>query len=175
MFLFKKKTYLFIIIIALLNFIFPQQNKLFWDGTDWNNISKNLDYNQSLSFNVKKAYLAGVLDGRLYGYLKTWVKNNELADDVFSETVDYLTYRELIRNIDYFYNDPTNNYIPIPSAVIIANLYAERASVQNIDQYINDTKDWINELTLELDTLNYSKMLERKILKHNKKQFNQFE
>ena len=165
----NKKYHLTILLLMLINFIFPQENKLFWDGNDWNDISRNLDYNQNLSYNVKKAYLTGVLDGRLYGYLKTWTKNNELADDVFSETVDYLTYSELIRNIDYFYKDPINNYIPLPSAIIISNMYAERLPIQSINQYIDDTKKWINDLTLELDTLNYSKLLERKSIKHSRK------
>ena len=153
----KNKNYLLILILLKLNPILSQENKIFWDGTDWNNISKELNYNETLVFNMKKAYFTGALDGRLYGYLKTWNKNNELADEVFSETVDYLTYSELIRNIDHFYNDPINNYIPLPSAIIIANMYAERIPLQNIDQYIDDTKSWINNLILDLDSLNYSK------------------
>ena len=171
----KNKNYLLIIILLKLNLILSQENKIFWDGTDWNNISKELNYNETLVFNMKKAYLTGVLDGRLYGYLKTWNKNNELADEVFSETVDYLTYSELIRNIDHFYKDPINNYIPLPSAIIIANMYAERIPLQNIDQYIDDTKSWINNLILDLDSLNYSKLLESKSIKHSKKYVNQFE
>ena len=73
---------------------------------------------------MKTAYLHGALDGRLYGYLKTWAKDQGLADDVFGETVDYLSNRELIKNIDYFYQDPLNSYIPVPAAILIANMYA---------------------------------------------------
>ena len=171
----KNKNYLLVIILLKLNFILSEENKIFLDGTDWNNISRELNYNETLVFNMKKAYLTGVLDGRLYGYLKTWNKNNELADEVFSETVDYLTYSELIRNIDHFYKDPINSYIPLPSAIIIANMYAERLPLQNIDQYIDDTKSWINNLTMDLDSLNYSKLLENKSIKHSKKYLNQFE
>ena len=175
MMILKVRNYFSIITFLLINFVSSQENKLFWDGNDWNTIAKKLNYNQNLIFSVKKAYLTGVLDGRLYGYLKTWNKNKEIADDAFSETVDYLTYSELIRNIDFFYKDPANNYIPLPSAVIISNMYAERVPMQNIDRYIKDTKDWINRLTLELETLNYSKLLEHKTLKHSEKHLNQYE
>ena len=53
----KNKNYLLIIILLKLNFILSQENKIFWDGTDWNNISKELNYNETLVFNMKKAYL----------------------------------------------------------------------------------------------------------------------
>ena len=94
-------------------------------------------------------------------------KWQDIADNVFSETVDYLTIRELIKNIDHFYKDPVNSYIPIPSAILIANMYAKRMSTEKIDFYTKSTRKWINELTLELDTLNYSKLLEQKVTKQN--------
>ena len=58
--------------------------------------------------------------------MKTWEKDKNIADVVFDETVDYLTIRELIKNDDDFYHDPLNNYIPLLSAIIIANMYAKR-------------------------------------------------
>ena len=81
----------------------------------------------------------------------------------------------MIKNIDYFYQDPLNAYIPIPSAILIANMYAERVPIQNIELYIESTRRWINDLILNLDTLNYTKLLEEKWLKHKKKHTNQFE
>ena len=117
---------------------------------------------------MKSAYLHGILDGRLYYYLKTWNNDKGLADEVFNETVDYLSIRELIKNIDNFYKDPLNRYIPVPSAVLIANMYAERIPVENIELYIKTTRRWINDLILDLDTLNYSKLLEDKLIKHQK-------
>ncbi len=169
-----KKYYLYTVIL-FTHLVFSRENKLFWDGRDWNKVLKKMDYNEEAAFNVKKAYLNGVLDRRFYDYLKTWQKDSELADALYSETVDYLTNRELIRNIDYFYKDPLNSYIPIPSAIIIANMYAERLPIEKIEIYINDTRQWINKMTLNLDTLNYSKLLEKKLLQHNQKQFNQYE
>ncbi len=157
-----------IVLFLLNNIATSNENKLFWDGRDWNRITNSVDFNTQLTFKIKSAYLNGALDGRLNYYLKTWSTNNELADEVFSETVDYLTIRELIKNLDYFYQDPLNRYIPIPSAILIANMYAERVPVENIEFYIESTRRWINDLILNLDTLNYGKLLEDKLIKHNK-------
>lgn len=156
-----------LLFVLFFDEVFPKDNKLFWDGRDWNRVKKIADYNTNYEFIIKKAYLEGALDGRLFSYLKTWESDKDIADNVFSETVDYLTIRELIKNIDYFYNDPMNSYIPIPSAILIANMYAKRMNMENIDLYIKSTREWINELTLELDTLNYSKLLEQKVTKQN--------
>ena len=158
---------LLLLFVLCFNEVFPKENKLFWDGRDWNRVKKIADYNTNYEFIIKKAYLEGVLDGRLFSYLKTWENNKNIADNVFSETVDYLTFRELIKNIDHFYNDPINSYIPIPSAVLIANMYAKRMNMENIDFYLKSTRKWINELTLDLDTLNYSILLEQKVIKQN--------
>ena len=154
---------------------YAQENRLFWDGRDWNRVIKTMNYNPENTFRVKKAYLDGALDGWLYGYLKTWSKDRAIADDIFGETVDYLSTRELIKGLDNFYEDPINSYIPLPSAIIIVNMYAERVPVQLIEQYIIFTRQWINELILDLDTLNYSKLLEDKFIKHHSKRFNQSE
>ena len=133
----KIKNYLLLIFLFILsnNYSIAKENKLFWDGLDWNRITKSVDYNNEQTFKIKSAYLNGALDGRLNYYLKTWSSDKELADEVFNETVDYLTIRELIKNLDYFYQDPLNRYIPIPSAILIANMYAERVPVENIEIY----------------------------------------
>ena len=166
---------LFLLLILYFNQVFPKDKKLFWDGKDWNRVKKLADYNTNSEFIIKKAYLEGALDGRLFSYLKTWENDQNIADNVFSETVDYLTIRELIKNIDHFYNDPMNNYIPIPSAILVANMYAKRMNMEDIDFYIKSSRKWINELTLDLDTLNYSELLEQKVMKHHKDKPSQFE
>ena len=51
-------------------------------------------------------------------------------------------------------------------------MYAERIPLALIDEYINFTRQWINDLILDLDTLNYSKLLEDKFLKHESKKIN---
>ena len=54
-------------------------------------------------------------------------------------------------------------------------MYAERVPINIIDNYISDTRRWINDLTLNMDTLNYSKLLDDKLYKHQQKLFNQSE
>ena len=166
----KIKTYLLFIFLFILsnNYSTARENKLFWDGLDWIRIAKSVDFNSEQTFKIKRAYLNGALDGRLNYYLKTWSNDKELADEVFNETVDYLTIRELIKNLDHFYQDPLNRYIPLPSAILIANMYAERVPIENIEVYIESTRRWINDLILDLDTLDYGKLLEDKLIKHNK-------
>ena len=168
-------TYFIILIVIISSETIAKENKLFWDGRDWNRVLASVGYNKEACFRVKTAYLHGALDGRLYAYLKVWKKDQGLADDVFSETVDYLSNRELIKNIDYFYQEPLNNYVPVPSAILIANMYAERIAIDRIESYIESTRNWINNLVLDLDTLNYSRLLEDKWIKHHEKQLNQYE
>ena len=170
-----KTKILILWIITILNVVFSQENKLFWDGRDWNRVEKIADYNTKIEFIIKKSYLEGALDGRLFGYLKTWDKDKNIANVVFDETVDYLTIRELIKNIDHFYHDPLNNYIPLPSAIIIANMYAKRLDINNVEGYISLTREWINELILNLDTLNYTKLLEQKMIRYHENRSSQSE
>tara|TARA_B100000941_G_scaffold110425_1_gene77438 strand:- start:326 stop:835 length:510 start_codon:yes stop_codon:yes gene_type:complete len=165
----------FIILGIFISYSFCQENRLFWDGRDWNRVTKIMEYNPENTYRLKKTYLDGALDGWLFGYLKTWAKDNKMADDIFGETVDYLNTRELVRGLDNFYTDPLNSYIPVPSAIIIVNMYAERIPLLLIDEYVSFTRKWINDLMLNLDTLNYSKLLEDKFIKHHSKRFNQSE
>ena len=81
------------IIIFSFAILFGQENRLFWDGREWNNIRKNSNYDDILEYKIKSSYVNGVLDGRLYGYLKTWSKNATLANETFGESVDYLSVR----------------------------------------------------------------------------------
>ena len=163
----KKKILTPLIFLTVI--IFCQDNRLFWDGRDWNRVAKNVRHDTEMEARVKRSYLNGVLDGRLYGYLKTWDENATLANDVFGENVDYLSVRELVKSLDHFYNEPLNSYIPIPSAVVISNLYAQRVPLNIIDDYIKESREWVNSLVIDLDTLNYSRLIEEKYLKHKAK------
>ena len=155
-----------ILFISILSFCFAQENRLFWDGREWNSIRKKVNFIDEIEYKVKSTYINGVLDGRLYGYLKTWSENAMLANDVFGEQVDYLTVRETVKSLNHFYEDPLNSYIPIPSAIIIGNLYGKRVPIKIIEKYIQESRDWVNSLTLELDTLDYTRLIEEKYLKY---------
>ena len=159
---------LILIMIIVIISTYGQENRIFWDGREWNKIRKNANYDNTLEYKIKSTYVNGVLDGRLYGYLKTWSKNATLANEVFGERVDYLSVREVIKNLNYFYDDPLNSYIPIPSAIIIANLYGQRVPIKIIEKYIQDSRDWVNSLALGLDTLDYSRLIEEKYFKNKK-------
>ena len=155
-----------ILIFICITLLCGQENRLFWDGREWNKIRKSSNYDDAQENKLKSAYVNGVLDGRLYGYLKTWSKNATLANEAFGESVDYLSVREVIKNLNYFYEDPLNSYIPLPSAIIIANLYGQRVPINIIEKYIQDSREWVNSLVLELDTLDYSRLIEEKYFKH---------
>ena len=170
-----KNSLIFIFFVFFNTNVLGKENKLFWDGGDWNRVAESAEHDHNLTFKIKKAYLNGVLDGRLFSYLNVWRIDRDLADETFSETVDYLNIRELIKNIDYFYKDPVNKYIPIPSAILIANMYAKRLPAEKIESYIRSTRRWINDLAINLDTLDYTKLLEQKWLKNQDKEFSQSE
>jgi len=145
---------IFIILISIFYYTNAQENRLFWDGREWNSIRKQVKYVDEMEHKIKST--------------KTWSENAMLANDVFGEQVDYLTVRQVVKNLNHFYEDPLNSYIPIPSAIVIANLYGKRVPLDIIEKYIKDSRDWVNSLTIELDTLDYSKLIEEKYLKTKK-------
>ena len=93
-----KKILLTIILSSLLFCqIIEKQNKLLWDGSDWKQISNRADVDTESAYRIKSAYLNGVLDGRLYYYLKAWGEKQAFADSIYGDRVDYMTTRETIR------------------------------------------------------------------------------
>ena len=75
------KIFIFIMLsVNLFSQVVEKQNKLLWDGTDWNNIEKRANGGSRSIYQIKSAYLSGLLDGRLYYYLKAWAKNKNFAD-----------------------------------------------------------------------------------------------
>ena len=159
------------IILILSSVLFCQvlerQNKLLWDGTDWNNIEKRVNGDIKLSYQIKSAYLSGLLDGRLYYYLKAWAKNQNFADTLYADKLDYLTNRETIRQLDRFYNDMLMSYVPVISAIIIVHMEAEQVPKKTIDLYIDQTKFWINELIINMEADGMRNLLEQKQKKYS--------
>jgi len=140
--------------LLLLFFLAPlwcQENKLFWDGNDWNRLSRQTAGYPEFAYLVKSSYVNGLLDGRLYDYFKIWPADSTVADSILAgEIIDYLKTSELIRVLDNFYNDPLRNYIPVASAILIVNMQAEGHSMQMIDAYTEKSKEWINRLMLQM-------------------------
>ncbi len=162
--------FIFIQIMLPTEVCSQQQNRLFWDGGDWNRVNQLTNGNKEMEYKIKTAYLNGVLDGRLFFYLKTWAVNQGLADSIFAETIDYLSPREMMGTLDLFYTDPLMVYVPVPSAMIIANMYGERIPLKIIDAYVQQTKFWINNLSLDMSKEGSAKLLEGKYSKHKEKE-----
>jgi hypothetical protein len=157
---------IFISIIILTTLIHAQvlekQNKLLWDGTDWHNISKTVNHNSELTNKIKSSYLSGILDGRLYYYLKAWGEKQSFSDSLYGDRIDYMTRRETIRQLDRFYEDPLMSYVPVVSAVIIVHMQTEQISKKVINGYIEQTKFWINQITLDMQSRGMHNILKEK-------------
>ena len=149
--------------------IMERQNKLLWDGTDWDNIQKQVNQDIEMTFRIKSSYLSGVLDGRLYYYLKAWGERQAFADSLYGDRVDYMTRRETIRQLDRFYENPLMDYVPVVSAVIIVHMQAEQVPKRIVDRYVDQTKRWINQLTLDMESSGMHKLLKEKQESHIKR------
>ena len=158
-----KKILLTIILSSLLFCqIIEKQNKLLWDGSDWKQISNRADVDTESAYRIKSAYINGVLDGRLYYYLKAWGEKQAFADSIYGDRVDYMTPRETIRQLDRFYKDNLMNYVPVVSAIIIVHMQAEQVPRKVIDQYVDQTKFWINQLTLDMQSRGMREIIKEK-------------
>jgi len=151
---------------CLIGQILEKENKLLWDGTDWKHVSVRVDGNPAMTFRVKSAYLTGVLDGRLYYYLKSWAEKQTFSDSLYGDRIDYLTLRETVKQLDQFYQDPLMDYVPVVSAMIIVHMQAEQVSQAVIDQYVEQTKYWINQLTLDIQSRGMHELLREKQKRH---------
>ena len=150
------------ILFFLAQSIFCQEEKFFWDGKNWNALNNNKLSTENL-FLLKKTYINGLQDGRLYDYFKLWSVDSLFVNkNLKPELDDYLSSSELVRLIDDFYLDPTNTYIPIISTILILNMRAKGFSKFQIDKYINESKNWINSLTLEIKNKNYFDVMSKK-------------
>ena len=155
------------ILFFLVQSIFCQEEKFFWDGKNWNALNNNKLSTENL-FLLKKTYINGLQDGRLYDYFKLWSADSLFVNkNLKPELDDYLSSSELVRLIDDFYLDPTNTYIPIISTILILNMRARGFSKFEIDKYINESKNWINSLTLEIKNKNYFDVMSKKKIKIN--------
>ena len=102
----------------------------------------------------------------MYDYFKLWsVDSLIVTKSLKPELDDYLSSSELVRLIDDFYLEPTNAYIPVISTILILNMRARGFSEAQINQYIKESKDWINSLTLESKKKSYFDMMLKKINK----------
>ena len=160
---------LFLAIFLLLAGIMAQDQKMFWDGNDWIQLTDRASSYPRFEYLVKASYLNGIQDGRLYDYYKLWAVDSLLVTEYLKpELDDYLSTSELVRTLDIFYKEPMKRYIPIASAILIVNMIAQGQPSSVIEEYTEKSKDWINHLTIEFqDQDKYSIM--RKKVKAKKK------
>jgi len=148
------------ILLMTLN---AQENKIFWDGRDWVKLDAEGSGYPEFVYLAKAAYVNGLLDGRLYDYLRTWPADQVLADSLFSsELSDYLRTSEIVRALDNFYSDPFNQYIPISSAIVYVNMQAQQQPLEMLEAYKLKSKEWINTLTLQMMRENLYDIMKKK-------------
>ena len=149
--------------VVLLVSLNSQENKIFWDGRDWVMLDEEGAGFPEFTYLAKAAYVNGLLDGRLYDYLKTWPADQALADSLFSDELsDYLRTSEIVRALDNFYSDRLNRYIPVSSAVVYVNMQAQRQPMEVLEAYKEKSKEWINTLTLEMMKENLYDIMKKK-------------
>ena len=63
-----------------------------------------------------------------------------------------MTPRETIRQLDQFYKDNLMDYVPVVSAIIIVHMHEEQIPKKLINDYVDQTKFWINQITLDMQS-----------------------
>ena len=132
---------------ALLTVLSAQSPKLFWDGYNWLEIDRLTREYPEFRLPMKRAYVRGLLNGRLYDHLQTRAADSALADSLFRDYLNRFALDELIRGTDQFYQDPANRYLPIVSALVITSLGAVGFPDSVVADYTQACRDWINYLT----------------------------
>ena len=156
--------YMFAILFA------QRDNRIFWDGSNWNRIATKLGEGSKSVSQIKAAHLNGILDGRLYYYLKAWEVEPSLAEVAYNDPLDLLRHKELIHSLDNFYSDPKHNSIPVISAVIIENMRIGGISDKVIYRYIEETRFWVSSIRASVDSISVE-ILAAKLDKHLSKPF----
>ena len=147
-----------------------RQNRVLWDGSDWNRIAIQMNQESELIYRIKAAHINGLFDGRLYYYLKAWEVEPVLAEGTYDDPLDLLQHKELIKALDKFYTDPKHFTIPVISAVIIANMRIGGISEPVVYKYIEETRFWINSMITDIDSMSVE-IIAAKLDKHLSKPF----
>ena len=145
-----RKIILFCLIVLCSWQLRAQEKKLFWDGYDWRKIDHVCQEYPEFIYWVKSAYLSGMFDSKLYYQLKVRDHNTVLADSVFRDLITPDDLRLLIAGLDAFYNDSAIRYLPLPNALIVTQMMQQDYPQSEIDMYLNECRQWINTLTLDL-------------------------
>lgn len=145
----KKLSVIFVVLIFCIN-AFPQGRKIFWDGYDWAAVDKITDEYPEYNVWIKSAYLSGLFDGKMFYKLKAMPLHNSAIDTLFTDLIEPSSVRSLIEGLDMFYQDISNEYIPIPLALIATVMIQNDYSKSEVDKFILESKNWINEITISI-------------------------
>ena len=124
------------------------QDGIFADGYDWQRISKITQEYPEYNRPLKKQYLKGILDSRLYFYLQARAENFELANTIYLDYIGQLSPDDIARGLDEYYADPTVLYLPIISAMNIVSLKAAGLPDSLVQNYSDASKHWYNSITI---------------------------
>ncbi len=124
-----------------------QTPKLFWDGYSWQKVDLLTEEYPEFRLPMKRAYLAGLLNGKTYDYLQVWAADSVQANKLFRDYLNRFAIDELIRGTDQFYDDPANRYLPVVSALMITSLGAMGFPDSVVAAYAQAARDWVNDLT----------------------------
>lgn len=145
-----KKAILFVTLFIGIWTLHAQERKLFWDGYDWRKVDHVCREYPEYKYWIKSAYLSGMFDSKLFYQLKFRDAGSACSDSVFSDLLDPDNMRSLIAGLDGFYEDNTIRYIPIPSALIATIMIQQNYPQGEIDAYLRQSCDWINDLMEEM-------------------------
>jgi len=145
-----KKLRLVTVLVGGFLLTHAQETKLFWDGNDWIAIDKVAAQSPEYIFQIKNAYLSGLFDSKLFYQLRTRALSPALSDSIFKDLLEPAGSQRLIQGINEFYRDPARRYLPLPTAIIATIMIQTERSTAEIEQYIQASKIWINELLYRL-------------------------
>ncbi len=145
---FRNVKWNLILVLLPAAILTAQSPKLFWDGYSWQEMDRITREYPEYRMPLKRAYVQGVLNGKLYDYLQVWVADSALAEAVFQDYLSRFTLDEIIRGTDTFYRDPANLYLPVISALMITSLRAMGFPDSVVMDYTQACRDWVNRLTM---------------------------
>ncbi len=145
-----KKLLVTFIVLTFCIQAFPQERKMFWDGYDWAAVDKITEEYPEYNVWIKSACLSGLFEGKMFYKLKAMPLHNSVIDTLFTALIEPSSVRSLIGGLDMFYQDISNEYIPIPLALIATIMVQNDYSKSEVDKFILESKNWINEITISI-------------------------
>jgi len=137
---------LILIMLCLASWAPGQTTRLFWNGYDWQQIDRFTEEYPEYRLPMKRAYVQGLLDGKLYYFLQAWPADSAGARVIFQDYLNRFTVDQLVRGTDMVYQDPANRYLPVLSALAITTLRASGFPDSTVAEYTQASRDWINTL-----------------------------